>query len=360
MLDFTPAVFAVGKNYDIVVYTSAPSLISVKVGDEIYYDDSNGILRSGKPVHKITVPMRALDSAGEYTVYQKQIIERKPYFTETEAEGIHTYAFRPLPQNPRCYHISDAHNLTAEPIAAARAFGDIDMLIMNGDIPDHCGDLENCKSIYLIADGITKGEIPIIFSRGNHDMRGIYAEEFANYTPNDRGKTYFTVTLGNLWAIILDCGEDKDDGHPEYGNTVCCHDFRLRQTKFIQSITKNANEEYASPLVKHKLVISHKPFSFVQGAPFDIEKDIYSSWCKYIKDDICPDLFLSGHLHTPAICYPGGELDDLGLSAPLVIASGRNRNGAPPFTGAGIEFTDDGIFVTFTDCLGCVGERTKI
>lgn len=36
--------------------------------------------------------------------------------------------------NARAYHIADAHCLTDEPVRAAKAYGDIDFLILNGDI----------------------------------------------------------------------------------------------------------------------------------------------------------------------------------------------------------------------------------
>ena len=359
MLDFTPAVFAIGESYDIITYSAAESMIWIKVADELYYDDSNGIFRSLRPVHKITVPKSALDAAGEYTVYQKRLIERKPYFTETEETEEFTYSFRPVPENPRCYHISDAHNRIEQPCRAARAFGKIDFLVMNGDIPDHCGDLINLKNIYKIADELTKGEIPIVFSRGNHDMRGTYAEEFASYTPSDNGRSYFTVRLGNLWALILDCAEDKADSSIEYGYTVCCHSFRQKQTRFIEKTISRKGEEYDAAGVDHKIIISHKPFTHVQQPPFDIEQDIYSLWAKYCREDIRPDLYLAGHLHRLTICPIGGELDDLGQGAPLIVGATISREN-DYFAGTGIEFTKDGVFATFTDSDGKVGERTKI
>jgi hypothetical protein len=310
MLDFTPAVFAIEDSYNIVLYTSAPTMVSVSVSGESYYDDSNGIFRSQKPVHKVIVPAKALDAAREYTVRLVPLIERKPYFTETAEPEEYTYSFRPVPKNPRCYHISDAHNRIEQPCLAAKTFGDIDFLVMNGDIPDHCGELENCKNIYVIADELTKGEIPIIFSRGNHDMRGVWAEEFANYTPSANGRTYFNVKLGNLWAMVLDCGEDKADDSQEYGNTICCHSFRLAQTKFIEKTVERASEEYDSPEVDYKIIISHKPFTHVQPPPFDIERELYGKWAEYTRNSIHPHMYLAGHLHRALVCPVGGELDD--------------------------------------------------
>lgn len=45
-----PAVFVVGDTYHIMTVVGAQSLMWVKVGDECYYDESNGILRSERAI----------------------------------------------------------------------------------------------------------------------------------------------------------------------------------------------------------------------------------------------------------------------------------------------------------------------
>ena len=47
-----PTVYAVGKNYIIIVPVNEPCLMWVRVGDEEFYDDSNGILRSAQKAHE--------------------------------------------------------------------------------------------------------------------------------------------------------------------------------------------------------------------------------------------------------------------------------------------------------------------
>ena len=84
MLKTTPAVFAVGNEYQIMVEVERESLFWVQVGSETYYDASNGIMNSLSNLHRVKLPMRVLDEAKCYTVCIKPIIERKPYFTETE------------------------------------------------------------------------------------------------------------------------------------------------------------------------------------------------------------------------------------------------------------------------------------
>lgn len=350
MLKTTPAVFAVGNDYQIMVETENEALLSVKVGNEIYYDESNGIMNSLSPIHRVTVPISALDKAKEYIVCILPIIERKPYFTETEKQIEYTFKFKPVPKNDvRIYHLADTHNRIEEPVNAAKAFGDIDILILNGDIIDHSGNPQKFANIYEICAKITNGSFPVVFSRGNHDMRGNFAEKFADFTPSQNKNTYYTFRIGSVWGIVLDCGEDKDDSHCEYGFTVACHTFRKRQTKFIKSVIDNAKEEYEHQDVKTKLVISHIPFTMQFEPPFNIEKEIYSEWASLLRDNIKPDLMLCGHTHKCVIIKPNKENDCFDIGCPLVIGSEPTQEG---FIGCGLILKENEIEVVFTDSQG--------
>lgn len=353
VLKTAPAVFAVGDTYQIMVPVTCPTLMWVKVGDDCYYDDSNGIIRSDVTTHRMTVPMEELDRAGKYTVCYRRMIERKPYFSETGDIEEAEYNFRPVPaDNITAYHIADAHNSVDGPVAAAKYFeaeeGRLDLLILNGDIPNDSGAIENFDNIYKIIEGITGGAIPTVFSRGNHDTRGIFAEKIADHTPVDNGNSFFTFRIGGLWGMVLDCGEDKPDPHPEYGNTVCCHEFRKKQIRFIEKVIKNAATEFAAEGVSHKAVISHVPFYRSFHGPFDIEEEIYTKWCSLIGEGIRPEIMIHGHEHFLRLDLPGCKTDAKGLPCPAVIASSP-ENASEFFIGGGFIFGKDCIDVVFND-----------
>ena len=181
MLKTLPAVFAVDKSYQIMVQLQCEALVFIQIGNKTYYDDSNGIMNSLSPIHRVCVPMEVLDQEKQYTVCIRPIVERKPYFTETKEPVAYPFAFAPVPEtNVRVYHISDAHNAIDRPVTAAKTFGKIDLLILNGDVIDHSGDPEKFTNIYEICAQLTQGCVPVVFSRGNHDMRGKFAEKFAD------------------------------------------------------------------------------------------------------------------------------------------------------------------------------------
>ncbi len=349
-----PAVFAVDKYYQIMMPCEKACLFFVKIGDKCYYDESNGIMRSKNEIHRVEVPVKELDEAKEYTVCIRPIIERKPYFTETEEILEKSYKFCPIPENSiRAYHISDAHNLVREPVKAAETFGNIDFLILNGDVIEHSGDPSKFINIYEICSLLMKGEKPCIFSRGNHDLRGDFAEKFADYTPNCSGNTYYSFRLSNIWGILLDCGEDKSDNHEEYGFTVACHAFRERQTEFLKKIIGNKENEYEEKGIKHKLVISHNAFTHRYNPPFDIEQDIFAEWSRLLREHIKPEVMICGHAHELNVYYPENiGWNTNGNVCPVVIGSTVKKDDENYFAGCGYIFNENGIKLIFTDSNG--------
>lgn len=346
MLKTAPAVFAVGENYQIMVSVTAPSLFSVQVGEKTYYDAANGIMRSQSPLHRVTVPMAALDAARGYTVCVRPLVERKPYFTETAPMAEIPFAFTPVPHGRvRAYHIADAHNRVETAVKAAEAFGDIDFLILNGDVIDHSGDPSKFDNIYAIAAALTGGHKPVVFLRGNHDMRGNFAEQFAAYTPSENGNTYYTFRLGDIWGLVLDCGEDKDDGHAEYGHTVACHDFRLQQTAFLKE--EIAKADFAAPTVKTRLVVVHNPFTHRLSPPFDIEEEVFGEWARLIRTHIRPHAYVCGHLHELSVYPAGSAFDDRGQGCPVIIGAKPGEDAY--FAGCGLVIDGEKLTAQFTD-----------
>ncbi len=346
-----PAVYAVADRYIVTVPVTHESVMWVKVGERCFYDDSNGILRSASMTHKMELPQKYLDEAREYTVCWRIVNERKPYFADLGDVEECTFSFRPVTgPDIRIYHIADAHNRYTGPIAAGTYFGDkLDVLVLNGDIPNHSGDIKNFTAIHMIAGEITHGELPVIFSRGNHDTRGIFAEALPNYTPTDNGKSYFTVHLGPVWALVLDCAEDKPDTNAEYGHTICCHDFRLRETEFLRELADEGEKEFNAPGVEHRLVIAHCPFSWTDKPPFDIEQELYTEWCEILREKIHPELMLCGHVHKCYITLPGEERDHKGQPCPVVCASRIDKEDKEFFVGGAITLSDSSMLVEFTD-----------
>lgn len=359
-----PAVCAVGTNYHIILPVKSDMILWVVIGSQKFYDESNGVLRSAVRVHRVIVPMNVLDAAESYTVVYRKSIDRKPYFPKMGEPVAHEYSFRPVKkrENIHIYQLADTHGIVAESVAAAQYFGDaLDLLILNGDIANHSGSIEHICLAYQIASIVTGGQIPVIFSRGNHDLRGAYAENLAEYTPNENGKSYYDFRVGCIWGYLLDCAEDKRDNHPEYGGTICCEPFRVRETADFCGKIADSSHAYAAPGVDYRLIISHIPFTHISdeedsfgNRPFGIEVERYSQWAKVLRDTVHPQLILCGHVHEYFISMPGSEYDDIGQPCPVLVGSKpqHNADGSAYFVGMAITLNPKTAEICFTDSNG--------
>ena len=359
MLKTNPAVFAMGDTYQIKVPVKKECLMWVQVGDKTYYDATNGILRSLSEIHSVTVPMTELDAAGGYTICIRDVYKRGSWCSETAAEVLtYPYDFTPVPPaGARAYCISDAHQRIEEPIRAARTFGDFDFLILNGDLCNCCDDPTVRLHAYIIASELTGGNKPIVFARGNHDLRGSHSELTEKYTPLHNGRTYYTFRFGTLWGVVLDCGEDKRDDHIECGNVFCCHDFRLQETEYIKDLVSRAKEEYEAEGVKTRLVIMHYPISHHLWPDYEFEPDIYREWCRLLREEVRPDAMICGHMHISDVWTPGGEKDQFGQPCPIVLGGVPGKD---YYAGCGYEFGDTAIRATHTDSNGEILQESAI
>jgi predicted MPP superfamily phosphohydrolase len=356
MLKAAPAVFAVEDNYQIFVTVTSPALVRIKIGNRFYSDHINGVRPTQKSVHRFTVPMAELEKAGGYEVFCRPMPQRLPYMRHLKVhpESKASFEFRKIPaEKIRIYHIGDTHSRIEQPLKSARAVGDFDLLILNGDIAENAGTADCLEKACLLAGKISKGKIPVIYARGNHELRGAFAEELFHYTPNSNGKSYYQVKLGPVWALVLDAGEDKVDTHPVYANAIDCDLFRNEQAAFIRQCS--AEKSFARPGVKYRLVICHSPFPRYIGKTKADEENkrhfiIFGNWSQDLKKLISPDLVLSAHVHKTFIA------DGKEFPAPVIVGSFLDKRNNIS-TGALITLSPGKAQVEFPDQQGKSREK---
>ena len=356
-----PAVYAVGGNYCITLIPATRCVVWCRVGNDTYYDDFNGVFRSERLLHQVYLPAGELEKAGSYTVGYRCFAERLSNWNKPTAEGEVTFSFRPVrAENPRFYLISDVHGRMESGIAAAKAFGEMDFLIVNGDVHGNSETLEGLLTDHLIAAAVTRGEIPAVFVRGNHDMRGPWAERVEECIPLDGGRTYFTFRLGPVWGVALDCGEIRVDEHEKHGGVVCCHAMRLRETRWLRDLAGRGAEEFDAPGVKYRLAVSHVNFTDVLVPPFDIEEELYGQWAALLREHIRPDCLLFGHKHMNYVTLPGSPRDRFGQSAPAIVTGVPPKDDPLGFSGAGITLFPEFIDADYIDHAGRSLQRVRI
>ena len=62
-LAYTPSVFVIGEEYEMLFCLTGHGLLSVRVGDTLYYEDNSGALPTERTVARVRVPQAALNAA---------------------------------------------------------------------------------------------------------------------------------------------------------------------------------------------------------------------------------------------------------------------------------------------------------
>ena len=91
-----PTVFVIGKEYEIAITAKVNGLFSVKIGDEIFYQENTGLLKSECNYAKIRIPQATLDEAESYEICFRETIERKEYYSQFKETESEKFSFKPL------------------------------------------------------------------------------------------------------------------------------------------------------------------------------------------------------------------------------------------------------------------------
>lgn len=256
----TPVVYAVEDEYQIVYTTNAKGTAWVEIDGVTYNDTYAGYRTSEDRVHKITVPMEVLDNAKEYTIYSRNMILRGPYNSLQGRTIQKTYSWRGVDTSDglNYYIISDTHEYTKAATKASSFFGDdLDFFVVNGDFASFLDRPSDIGILLKLAGNVAKGEVPVIYARGNHETKGLVADQLYKYVGSKDQKFYFTFRLKNVWGIVLDMGEDHADDWVEFYGASKFNDYREEQVEFLQSVIDNKYNEYEAEGVDYRIAFSH-------------------------------------------------------------------------------------------------------
>ena len=302
--DFTygAVVYAVEDDYQIVFSTSDSAICWVEIGGKNYYDLYAGSMRSADKVHKVTVPQSVLDAAGGYTTCAKQMIYRGPFGGYTGKTISRSYDFHPVDSSDGLCHIaiSDVHEAVDAAVAAATYRDNTDFIVLLGDLVSMVETEKDAQLANELAHGITKGEIPVIYARGNHEIKGEYAEVLYKYVGSKNQEYTYTVTLGEdeVFAVVLDMGEDHEDDYWEYYGTAQFDIYRAAQTEMLEEILEEGSYEN----YRYRMMLCHIPVVYVDKNGYF--ESFRNEWTALL-NEMDLDIGLSGHKHVLWPLIPG-------------------------------------------------------
>ena len=289
---YEPVVYAVEDTYQIVFSTNHPATAWVEIDGEAYYDLFAGSMKSIDTVHKITVPQEKLDAAKAYSIHAEKMIYRGPFGGFKGKEISKSYTFRPVNTADGLvyYTMTDVHHARTGAVAAAKSVENLDFLVILGDSVGMTEYEKDAQFSNLLAHDVTGGQIPVVYARGNHEIKGAYAEVLYKYVGSKNESFYYWFTLSDIFGITLDLGEDHDDGWWEYYGTDRFTLYHEEQTRFLQELVEaKPYDDY-----RYTLVACHIPIQFVNSRKDHVQ--VKAAWTQLL-NQIQPDLAVYGHQH---------------------------------------------------------------
>lgn len=309
-----PTVFECGNdNYCIVWETSTKGTGYVEYtynGEEkILWDERSGVIRTDDTIHKVVVPKNELQG-NAYKVGSQNVTFKFGY-SASKGKTVESkeYNFNGIPKEDdiKILCISDIHYMEKEMYDSLKYITEKpDLIAYLGDITSDLITKDQFAN-YILKDAhdLSGGEIPVVYTRGNHETRGEFASQMIDYFAMDTDEFYYTFEFGPLSAIVLDTGEDKEDDHPEYSGLVDFAGYREQQYNWLESLDKSEFEDG-----KYKIVFSHHP---------KIDNHFGKDWTKPLKE-LEMDLIVGGHYHKSD--FAEGELPIFFDGGKIKITSG--------------------------------------
>ena len=165
----------------------------------------------------------------------------------------------------------------------------LDFVLLNGDMSNRIRSQKHIMDAYLdTCVSMFATDVPLFFNRGNHELRGEFADYLNRYFPTKNGKYYRLQHVAGVDFLFIDSGEDKPDADLEYCGIVECDQYREEQERWLRSLQEEKK------IGKYPIVVfSHMPPTLKNWhGPLHMQETLTPELNK-----MNVSVMLSGHLH---------------------------------------------------------------
>ena len=267
--------------------------------------------------------MDVLDQAKEYKIFTQRFYYRGPFGAIKDKVISETYNFRPVDTSDglNYYALADIHMELNGSKKAADCNQDKELLVLAGDVISFVETHDDAFYTGKIAHAITKGEIPVVYARGNHEVKGEYAEQFYKYVGSKNENFYYSFYFENVYGLVLDLGEDHDDDWWEYYDTAYYDEYRDEQARFLETeLARTDDKSYTN--YNYRMLVSHIPVIYInsRGNHVAIKQELTS-----LLNQFNLDIALSGHQHDLWVFEPNTLVVDQRLPYNPDYRNGTNK-----------------------------------
>ena len=165
----------------------------------------------------------------------------------------------------------------------------LDFVLLNGDMSNRIRSQKHIMDAYLdTCVSMFATDVPLFFNRGNHELRGEFADYLNRYFPTNNGKYYRLQHVAGVDFLFIDSGEDKPDADLEYCGIVECDQYREEQERWLRSLQEEKK------IGKYPIVVfSHMPPTLKNWhGPLHMQETLTPEL-----NQMNVSVMLSGHLH---------------------------------------------------------------
>ena len=251
-----PVVLDNGESFSVVWCTNVASVgyLEYSYQGQTYtiYDEEGGRYVADRRVHSVRVPYDHL-YGNTYTVSAAKVLRNASRFSKVgsflTSKG-YRFADKVTGGELKMLSLTDWHEKNDRLYAAAKD-RDFDLLLLMGDAINYVNEFDDILNYVVIPGGkLTGGVKPAIFVRGNHEVRGPYAEEIRSAL--GLNEYYFTATYGEVNFLVMDGADDKADDDPQNGILTVCEAYRERELAEMEAVFL--------PASGYNICLCHIPF----------------------------------------------------------------------------------------------------
>lgn len=264
-----------------------------------FFDAKNGV-KNTSTIH--TVKLKGLNPGTNYRyrVFAQEVLSHighKIVYGDYAATNVYSkkpLVFRtsdPANQTISFAMVNDIHgnNGLLENLVSKCDLKKTDFIIFNGDMVSVFNEENHIFNGFMDkATALFASEIPMYYTRGNHETRGAFATEFQRYFSPKEENIYYTFRQGPVCFVILDTGEDKPDSDIEYAGITVYDAYRSEQAEWLRQVL-NSKEYKEAPF---KVIVAHIPPIGGWHGNLEVENKFMP-----LLREARPDLMLCGHLH---------------------------------------------------------------
>ena len=311
-----------------VMYQSRGSVHSwVEVGIDSMHTQRFRQLRGGQEVvhdqeHRVRLSGLQPGQTYYYRICAQEITKNQSYH-KTFGCSIATPFYRfTLPadtmMNFTAIILNDLHGVQAVINRVAACVDSIqpDLIFFNGDCLSEPADRDQAiRMVQSLVVPFHGEQRPLVFIRGNHEIRNAYSSGMTSLMEWPGGETYHAFSWGRTRFVVLDCGEDKPDSTWVYYGLNDFSGFRQDQVGFLQQEIRSRAFRKAD----HRFLLHHIPLWFDNEAN---DPGGASAPCRTLWADLLTragiDCAFNGHTHRQQFYDKGQQ----GNPYPMYIGGG--------------------------------------